>query len=68
MHEEEDHLNRLVDRFFFVGTKIVSSIAVIPDAIRVRENECGGEQVIFDYCYGLTKQVATTISSKGGTS
>ncbi|KAG7661940.1 uncharacterized protein J8A68_004543 [[Candida] subhashii] len=66
--EEEDQLNHLVDRFFFNGTKNVASIAVIPDAIRFRENECGGEQAIFDYCHGLTKQVATTISSKWGTS
>ena len=32
VHEEEDQINRLVDRFFVVETKNVASIAMIPES------------------------------------
>lgn len=65
---KEDQLNQLVDSFFFIGTKSFGPIAVIPDAIKFRETECGGERAIFDYCHSLAKRVAERISSKWGTS
>jgi selenocysteine lyase/cysteine desulfurase len=59
---------RLVDRFAFVGTKNFASVSVIPDVIRFRQEVCGGEQAIWDYCHSLALNVAAVVSEKWGTS
>jgi selenocysteine lyase/cysteine desulfurase len=63
----EDQKNRLIDRFWFYGTKNYASIQVIPDAAKFRAEECGGEKAIHDYCHGLAKQVGELVSKKWGT-
>ena len=62
----EGEKNRLVDRFFFTGPKNLASIQVIPDAYEFRENVCGGEQAIYDYCHNLALTVGDVVSKKWG--
>lgn len=59
-----DHLEeyRLMDRFQFVGTENKSSIYSIPKAIKFREEVCGGEQNIKDYCNQLSENAAEKIT------
>ncbi|RLV93125.1 Hercynylcysteine sulfoxide lyase [Spathaspora sp. JA1] len=65
---EEKQLDRLIDRFNFIGAKNYASVAVIADSIKFRNEICGGEEVIFKYCHDLAKQVGSVISKKWGTS
>ncbi|EMG46703.1 hypothetical protein G210_3044 [Candida maltosa Xu316] len=64
----EDQQNRLVDRFWFTGTKNYAAIQVIPEAIDFRNKVCGGEQTIYDYCHKLARDVGDLVSKKWGTS
>ncbi|EDK36417.2 hypothetical protein PGUG_00515 [Meyerozyma guilliermondii ATCC 6260] len=61
-----DHLEeyRLIDRFQFVGTENKASIATIPQAIKFREEVCGGEKNIQDYCNKLSEDAAEEITTK----
>lgn len=45
----------LIDKFFFIGTKNFAAIATIKSAIRFREEVCGGEVAISEYCTNLSK-------------
>lgn len=65
---EEDEKNRLIDRFWFTGTKNYASIQVIPYAAKFRSEVCGGESAIHDYCHGLARKVGEFVSKKWGTS
>ncbi|RLV95422.1 Hercynylcysteine sulfoxide lyase [Spathaspora sp. JA1] len=65
---EGQEIDRLVDRFFAIGAKNYASLTVIPDAIKFRNETCGGEEAIFKYCHTLAKQVGLVISKKWGTS
>lgn len=53
-----DHLEkyRLVDRFQFVGTENKSSIYCIQKAIKFRNEVCGGEKRIQEYCNNLAEE------------
>ena len=64
---EEDERNRLVDRFFFTGTKNFASVEVIPYAMEFRQQVCGGEKAIYDYCHELAVQAGELVSKKWGT-
>ncbi|EGW34795.1 uncharacterized protein SPAPADRAFT_53204 [Spathaspora passalidarum NRRL Y-27907] len=65
---EEQELNRLIDRFSFIGAKNYASVSVISDAIKFRNEVCGGEETIYKYCNSLAKQVGEVISKQWGTS
>lgn len=65
---EEDEKNRLVDKFFFTGTKNFASIDVIPYAVEFRQQVCGGENVIYDYCHNLAIQTGELVGKKWRTS
>ncbi|KAL6453794.1 egt-2 Hercynylcysteine sulfoxide lyase [Candida maltosa Xu316] len=58
----EDQQNRLVDRFWFTGTKNYAAIQVIPEAIDFRN------KTIYDYCHKLARDVGDLVSKKWGTS
>ncbi|ABN67395.2 cysteine desulfurase Selenocysteine lyase [Scheffersomyces stipitis CBS 6054] len=62
----EDEENWLVDRFTFIGTKNFASIAVIGDCIRFRQEECGGEQAVYDYCHSLAIKAGDAVSKIWG--
>ncbi|ODV80810.1 PLP-dependent transferase [Suhomyces tanzawaensis NRRL Y-17324] len=59
---------RFIDRFSFAGTKCYAHLAAIPKAIQFREEVCGGEEEIWNYCHGLAQKVAEYVSSKWNTS
>ncbi|CAK9438687.1 uncharacterized protein LODBEIA_P29110 [Lodderomyces beijingensis] len=63
----EQQKNRLIDRFFFTGTKNFASIQVIPDAHEFRQTICGGERTIYDYCHNLAVDAGNLVSKKWGT-
>ncbi|CAI5758904.1 unnamed protein product [Candida verbasci] len=63
---KKDQENRLIDRFFFNGTKNFASIQTIPYAIKFRQEVCGGESTIYNYCNSLAKNVAKMVSEKWG--
>lgn len=66
--DPELEATRLVDRFGFVGTKNFGSISVIGDVIRFRNEVCGGEQAIWDYCHALAVKAGAVVAEKWGTS
>lgn len=59
-----EHLEeyRLIDRFQFVGTENKASISTIPQAINFREEVCGGEKSIQNYCNKLSQDAAEEIT------
>ncbi|KAI5967116.1 hypothetical protein KGF57_000545 [Candida theae] len=63
----EDEKNRLIDRFYFNGTKNFASIDVIPYAIEFRQQVCRGEKAIYDYCHNLAVQVGQLVGKKWNT-
>lgn len=54
----------LVNKFAFVGTKNFASISCVERAISFREIECGGEELIWNYCHALTQQAGELITTK----
>ncbi|KAI5953603.1 hypothetical protein KGF54_002975 [Candida jiufengensis] len=65
---EEDTKNRMIDRFWFTGTKNFASIATIPEAYKFRNEICGGEEAIYNHCHNLALKVGKLVSEKWGTS
>ncbi|GEQ67685.1 hypothetical protein JCM33374_g1350 [Metschnikowia sp. JCM 33374] len=55
--QENDVENLLVSKFTFVGSDTFASLACIPTAIKFRNEICGGEDSIRDYCEGLARKV-----------
>lgn len=45
----------LIDKFYFIGTKNFAAIATVKEAIKFREEVCGGEEAIAEYCTNLSK-------------
>ncbi|KAI5966486.1 uncharacterized protein KGF55_000795 [Candida pseudojiufengensis] len=64
---EEDEKNRMIERFWFIGTKNFASVATIPDAYKFRNEICGGEETIYEYCHNLAVQAGDLVSKKWGT-
>ncbi|SGZ53993.1 CIC11C00000000537 [Sungouiella intermedia] len=60
--EELDNL--LVTKFTFTGSKCYASVAAIEEAIRFRAEECGGEDAIRKYCFGLAREVGEMAEKK----
>jgi len=60
--------NWVVDRFAFIGTKSFAAMDAIEFTIKFRQNECGGEDNIHQYCYRLAKEVGELVSGKWKTS
>lgn len=56
---ETDELNkmRFINTFQYVGTTNRAAISTIPEAIRFRQEVCGGDQAIMKYCNDLCHQV-----------
>lgn len=58
--------DNLVDKFAFIGSKNYASIACIESAIEFRKGVCGGERAIYEYCLGLSEQVAKRVKEIWG--
>lgn len=56
--------NLLVLKFVFTGSKCFASVATIEESIRFRSEECGGEDAIRDYCFGLARDVGELAEKK----
>lgn len=54
--------NLLVSKFAFTGSAVLAAIACIPEALNFRQNVCGGEQAIRDYCEGLARQIPAVVA------
>ncbi|KAK6460603.1 pyridoxal phosphate-dependent transferase [Scheffersomyces coipomensis] len=65
--DEEGEKTRFVDTFAFFGTKNYSSTLVIPEAIKFRNEICGGEETINKYCYGLAQELGDLLENSKGT-
>ncbi|CDK26338.1 unnamed protein product [Kuraishia capsulata CBS 1993] len=65
--EETLEQSRLVDRFAFVGSSSFASFVSAIDAIEFRENVCGGEDAIADYCLRTAKEGGAKIAELWGT-
>lgn len=50
--------NLLVDKFFFTGSENKAAIATIPEAVRFRNETCGGEDKIREYCFRMARAAA----------
>ena len=57
-----------ISNFTFVGTIDNSNYLLIPDAIKWREEICGGEQAIIDYNTNLAREGGKVVASILGTS
>lgn len=51
----------MIEKFVFFGTKNYASLQLIKDAVAFRENECGGEANIADYCTKLSEECAIMV-------
>lgn len=63
---EDDELNRMrfIDTFQFVGTTNKANISTIEEAIKFRQDVCGGESVIRKYCEDLSHEVVELFTKK----
>ncbi|ODQ77472.1 hypothetical protein BABINDRAFT_163483 [Babjeviella inositovora NRRL Y-12698] len=59
---------RLVDRFRLTLVSYFANITVVPAAIKFRNNVCGGETEISNYCYKLAQDVGDMLAARWGTS
>ncbi|ABN68509.2 cysteine desulfurase Selenocysteine lyase [Scheffersomyces stipitis CBS 6054] len=64
----EEENNWLIDRFADVSTKNFAAAASIRTAIKFRQEQCGGEESIRNYCYDLARKASELVSNKWGTS
>jgi selenocysteine lyase/cysteine desulfurase len=58
---------RLGDTFLYTGTVDYSSILSATEAIKFREEVCGGEQAIRKYCFDLAKKGGALVTKEFGT-
>lgn len=56
--------NRLIDTFFFIGTEEKANIPTIKEAYRFRNEICGGEMAIREYCRDLCYKVGEVITKE----
>lgn len=61
---ESQEKDWLIDRFSFIGTKNFASILTIESSLNFRNNICGGEDQIFQYCFDLAEKAGELISNK----
>lgn len=57
----------LRDKFFYVGTLNYSPYIAVTEAVKFRQEVCGGEQAIKDYTYKLALEGAELFSKEFGT-
>lgn len=62
--DELSEKDLLIDKFKYTGTKNFSQTACIETAIDFRQNECGGESEIWNYCHQLSLKVGEFITEK----
>lgn len=56
--------NLLVLKFMFTGSKCFASAATIQESLRFRSEQCGGEDAIREYCFGLARNVGKLAEKK----
>lgn len=59
--------SEFVNNFEFVGTVDNSSFVVVPEAIKWREQVCGGEKAIMEYNTDLTRRAGSLVAQILGT-
>lgn len=64
----DDEDTTLIDKFSFWTTRNHVPIATIPEAQKLRNFECRGEQEIYEYCHDLAVKVGKLLSYTWGTS
>ncbi|KAG7664606.1 uncharacterized protein J8A68_001831 [[Candida] subhashii] len=66
--KEDVDENILIDKFSFWVYRHHVSIWTVPDAQKFRDEVCGGEENIYNYCHSLAMEVGKLISEEWGTS